>query len=118
MVQLATFDLIPTEVIDEEKYYWPEADPFNTNFEMAGVESELLLANIGFVLYMIYVHCLMILIHACLHRLKSCNRYFEKIHQKLGSYLYWEGLNRFYIEVFLDLTLQSILNLYTADWNS
>ena len=105
MVQLATFDLIPTEAIDEAQFYWPEADPFNTNFEMAGVESELLLANIGFVLYIIYAHCLVILIHACLHRLKSSNTCFEKIHAKLGSYLYWEGLNRFYIEVFLDFTL-------------
>ena len=86
-------------------YYWPEEDPFNTNFEMAGVESKLLLANIGFVLYMIYGHCLIILIHACLHRLKSCHKCLEKIHAKLGSYLYWEGLNRFYIEVFLDFTL-------------
>ena len=72
---------------------------------MAGVESELFLANIGFVLYIIYVHCLVILIHACLHRLKSSNQCFEKIYAKLGSYLYWEGLNRFYIEVFLDFTL-------------
>ena len=118
MVNLATFNIIPTEGIDEEKYYWPEADPFNTNFEMAGVESKPFLANIGFVLYMIYVNCLLLLAHAGLQRLKCSNKYTRKIQEKLASYLYWEGLNRFFIEVFLDLALLSILNLHTADWDS
>ena len=61
MISLATFDLVPTEGIDEAKYYWPEADAFNSNFESVGVESKLMLANIGFVLYMIYVNCLLFL---------------------------------------------------------
>ena len=68
MINLASFDLIPTEAVDEKIYYWPEADPFNTNFEMAGIESELFLANIGFALYMVYMHCLAALIHASLHK--------------------------------------------------
>ena len=85
---------------------------------MAGVESKLLLANIGFVLYMIYVNFLLVLTHACLQTLKSSNKYIKKIHEKLASYLYWAGLNRFFIETFLDLALLSILNLHTADWNS
>ena len=34
MIKLATFDLIPTEIIDAELYYWPEEDPFSINFEI------------------------------------------------------------------------------------
>ena len=70
---LATFDLIPTDEIDELIYYWPEAEPFTTNFEMAGVESVYLLSNIGFAMYLIYLHVLMILLHALLHRLRNTN---------------------------------------------
>ena len=32
MVVLATFDLVPTYMIDEYLYFWPEADAFNLNF--------------------------------------------------------------------------------------
>ena len=43
MISLATFDLIPTSFLDDLIYYWPESDPFNVNFEMAGIEYLLLL---------------------------------------------------------------------------
>ena len=54
MISLATFDLLPTELIDQEIYYWPESDgAFSVNFETSGVESELFLENIGFSMYLI-----------------------------------------------------------------
>ena len=48
MIDLATFDLIPTDAIDDLIYEWPDIPAFSTNFEMAGVESVHLLAEIGF----------------------------------------------------------------------
>ena len=53
MVKLATFDLIPTESIDDEIYDWPDEEPYSVNFESAGVESKLFLSNIGFAMYLI-----------------------------------------------------------------
>ena len=105
LINLASFNLIPTEAIDSVLYYWPEADPFNTNFEMAGIGSELLLSNIGFAIYLVYLHCLAAVIHAILFKKRSNNKYLVKLLAKLGAYLYWEGLNRFFIELFLDLAL-------------
>ena len=32
LIKIATFDLIPIEVLDEAIYYFPEEDPFNLNF--------------------------------------------------------------------------------------
>lgn len=118
MIKLATFDLIPTEGIDSEIHYWPETDPFSVNFETAGVETVFFLANIGFAMYMIYAHLLAILIHASLHIKKKAASGVIKLRERLGSYLYWEGLNRFYMELFFDLMFLSILNLHTADWSS
>ena len=118
MITLATFDLIPTEDIDNEIHYWPESDPFSVNFETAGVESVFLLANIGFAIYMIYMHCIASLIHASLHIKKKAAPWIVKLREKLGAYLYWEGLNRFYMELFFDLMFLSLLNLHMADWSS
>ena len=92
MIQLATFDLVPTSFVDEEMYYWPESDPFSTNFEMAGTETVFLLANIGFAIYMIYYHILLALVHACLHMLRNCSRVINKLHTKISGYLYWDGI--------------------------
>ena len=71
MIDLATFDLLPTEFLDSEIYYWPEMDPYTVNFEMAGIESIYFLANIGFALYLIYLYILAVLIHGCLKTLKN-----------------------------------------------
>ena len=116
MIEIANFDVIPTEFIDEAMHYWPETEPYSVNFESAGTESTYFLANIGFVMYPIYYHVLIALIHACIHKMKNKNKYIGKLHTKIGSYLYWEGFNRFYMEIFLDVAFLAILNLHTVDW--
>ena len=118
MIKLATFDLIPTEFIESEMYYWPESEPFSVNFEISGTESVFLLANIGFVIYIIYYHIFIAIVHACLHKVRNTSTIAFKIHQKIGSYLYWEGFNRLYMELYFDLNFLSILNLHTADWDT
>ena len=118
MINLATFDIIPTDALDDAIYYWPEADPFTVNFEMAGVESTLLLANIGFAIYLVYIHILAMTIHLCIHKLTRAATCIDSLHAKLSSYLYWVGLNRFYMELFFDVTFLSILNLHTVDWTT
>ena len=40
-------DVMPTQYIDEEIYYLPEDEPFNINFEAAGMNSVFFIANIG-----------------------------------------------------------------------
>ena len=118
MIKLASFDLIPTEIIDAEIYYWPEMDAFSVNFEMSGVESVLLMSNIGFAIYMIYAHLFAMLVHACLHKARNAGKLVPKIHSKLGSYLYWDGINRFFMELFFDLMFLSVLNLNVVDWDT
>ena len=118
MIKLATFDIVPVDFIDSEMYYWPESEPYSVNFEMSGTQSVFLLVNIGFVIYIIYYHILIVIVHACLHKKRSTSKIAFKLHQKIGSYLYWEGFNRFYLELYFDLNFLSILNLHTADWET
>lgn len=92
---IVTFDFISTENVESEVYYWPETDPFTTNFEMAGVESIFFLANIGFALYLIYLNLFAALVHACICRCRRSGRCISWLHAKLKAYLYWEGLHRF-----------------------
>ena len=119
MIDLATFDLLPTEFLDAEIYYWPEMDPYTVNFEMAGIESLYFLANIGFVLYLIYLYILAVLIHGCLKASKSTAKCTKWLSTKLSSKLYDNGgLNRLFMTVFLDMIILSTLNLHIVDWNT
>ena len=118
MIKIATFDLIPTEAIYEEFFYFPEIDPFSLSFETVGIESTLFLQNIGFIMVMILVHVLIMIMHALMHGPRNCCPCSQKVHKKLGTYLYYNGLQRFYMEIYMDLALLSILNLHMADWET
>ena len=118
MLQIANFDVVPTEDIDMMIHYWPESEPYSVNYEMAGIESIFFLANIGFVMYLIYIHVFLAIVHASIHKLRNKSRCIERLHTKIGSYFYWEGYNRFYMEIFLNVAFLSILSLHTADWAS
>ena len=121
LINLATLDLIPTSFIDNKIYYWPPKaiEAYSVNFEAVGIESEYFLENIGFALYIIYLHCLAVFIHACLHLCRRKNRYIARVHGRLGRrYLYWNGLNRLYMELFFDIVLYAILNLHKVDWQT
>ena len=110
--------MIPTEHVDSLIYYFPDADSFSSNFETVGIESKLLLANVGFALWLIYLNALFMIVHAIISMTKTRRTCMMKLQQKLGSYLYWNGLTRLYMELFFQLMLLGALNLHTAEWNS
>ena len=62
LVPIATFDLIDTEDLDELLYYFPEEDPFNAKFGFLGYDSSYLAANLGFMLWIIKIHFILLLI--------------------------------------------------------
>ena len=75
LIKFATFDIIPTVYIDKMIWYFPDGEAFNLNFEMVNVESTLLLENIGFILWMIGLHILLILMHSLLYPIKNSCRF-------------------------------------------
>ena len=77
LIIIATFELISTEYLDELIWYFPEGDAFNLNFEMVGVESTLMLQNIGNKFWMIGLHILLVLMHAVLLPIKTSCRLFS-----------------------------------------
>ena len=99
-------------------YYFPDEDSFSSNFETVGIESKLLLANVGFALWLIYLNAILMIVHAIISVSKTRRTCMKKLQQKLGSYLYWNGLTRLYMELFFQLMLLSALNLHTAEWKS
>ena len=58
LIKIATFDLIPTDSIDNVLWYFPEEEAFSLSLETAGVEAKLFMQNIGLNMYLIMLNIL------------------------------------------------------------
>ena len=118
MIKIATFDLIPTDWINDALWYFPEEEAFSLNFETAGLESKLFLKNIGFILYLVLFNILYMLLHLIFWPLRDTCNFFKNLVAKMERYLYFNGTIRFYMEVFFDILLVGSLNIHTAEWDT
>ena len=39
-LEIANFEIIPSDLINDEIFYFPEEDPFNLNFQECEIESQ------------------------------------------------------------------------------
>ena len=112
LVTIATFDLIPTDKLNDYLYYFPEEEPFSINFAQYGYDSRLFIGNMGLSLWIIYLNIFLSII--CLLAFVCWKWLFKK----LSPHLFWNGLIRLFIEVFQEVALIGALNLHTVEWSS
>ena len=121
LLDIANFDIVNTEEWVDPHIYgeFPEKEPYRMSFERTGVESTLLLANVSVLIWMIVVHTVFILaIYIPVWLIsRTCGK-LESWKQKIADYFFWGGLLRLLMEVFLDLILACILNVYMMDWRA
>ena len=89
------------------------------SFERTGIESTLLLANIGVVIWVFILNGAFIIV--IYFPMWLINRTFGKLAsplQKIKGYFFWGGLLRLLMEAFMELLMASILNVYMADWEA
>ena len=118
--EIASFEIIPSDKINELLYFFPEEEPFNLSFQECGVESQLFLVNMGFPLYIILGHMALIFLNLLLYltNLLLKLKCLGKITNYLSGYLFWNGLIRLFMEVYLGMALAAVLNTIVADWQS
>ena len=120
IIEIATFELYPTEEMNQEMFYFPETEPYNLNFQECGYESQYFLENIGFPLYVMHGFIWLIIISLVLYLVNCICKYslVSKIINRLGAFLYWNGLIRTYMELYQDLSLTAALNMHVVSWQS
>ena len=120
MVDITGFEIVPSEMINEKLFYFPEDEPFNLNFQVCGIESKFFLQIMGLPLYIMHGYIALFVLYALfflLHRVFK-SKYLKKIKKFIGAMLLWNGLIRLYMELYQDLSQSSVLNMYTADWQT
>ena len=120
MVDITGFELIPSEIINEKIFYFPEVEPFSLNFQVCGIDSRYFLEIMGLPLYIMHGHIALFILYVLLYfinRVFKC-KCLKKIVKYIGALLLWNGLIRLYMELYQDLSQSSFLNMYTADWQT
>ena len=109
-------DITSIETVDLESFvtdylYIPEQDAFSVNFQSAGYTSSLFLINGSNILTNFGLHFSLIALLLLVCSIKKC---LPKVVTKFQHYLFWNGSIRLFIEVYLDMVLFSLFNLYEA----
>ena len=88
IVEVVNLDLLATQIDEENLYYLPEAEPFNINFEAVGIETKLLITNIGSVIWMTGVFFIFVIFCLILKKVRY-------IWEKFGKNIYFNGIIRY-----------------------
>ena len=109
MEDITSIKTVDAESLITEHLYIPEQDAFSINFQSAGYTSSLFIMNGSNILTNFALHFSLtaLLLLAC--SFKKC---LPKIVAQFQHYLFWNGSIRLFIEVYLDMVLFSLLNLY------
>ena len=112
--------MISSEHINKGLFYFPEEDPYSLSFQECGLESKFFLLNMGFPLYIILGHATLVVLYFILYlaNLMLKLKYLRKFVNFLATYLFFNGLIRLYMEIYLGMALASVLNMHTVDWQS
>ena len=89
----------------------PEPRFFNINFEAIGIETTLLITNIGSVIWNTYAGLFFALLTLCLFKVTS-------VWEKVGKKFFFNGMVRFTMIHYQEYVLLSILNIAMIDYGS
>ena len=78
LMGIVFFDILPTDFLDEQIYYVPEEEPYNTNQQMFDNESTLFTVNASTILWLLFMHVLLIVISALCYCVKCLRNYLSK----------------------------------------
>ena len=65
-IEIANFEVIPSEEINSWLFYFPEVDPYSLNFEECGIDSLFFLPLMGFSLYIMLFHFTLVIVYFAL----------------------------------------------------
>lgn len=116
LLDIATFDMVPSEEINGEVFVLPDDEPYNVNFQQSKIDSKYAIMILGTILYILFIYLLLVVIERIWARVVLKYPRTAARHKKLHDFLYWTGLNTLALEVYLDLALAGSLNVGTMRW--
>ena len=110
VIDIVSFSVFPTDEINWILFFLPEVEPFSLNLQDMGFDTTFTLLNLGSILYIMAFYLILLVLAIILKifgRYISCCRAF---YLKLYQALFWSGLLRFWMEIYLDVALCVTMN--------
>jgi hypothetical protein len=111
MIEIALFDILPSEWMLEQMIYYPPADPFNLNFQILQYESSYSVPNLGTIFFMFLTFLMLVPILITMAFFATDLKELRKHTSNLKDFLFWKGTIRFFTESYMEVLLASGLNL-------
>ena len=86
-------------------FTFPDTGSWSPEAEQAGYDSLYFSLNIGTLFFVVLIIFLLLITTAVFHLLKKFTKKLNKIRKKLHRKLFWNGLVRFLIEAYFEITL-------------
>ena len=116
--EIATFEALPAGDWLYQMFRLPTRGAYNLNFQNTGYDSVYMIENQGTVFFIIHAYFLAMFLTVIVPKVNFCKtRYVTKCNTKLGQLIYWNGLNRFFAEVYFERCIALLINLKFGMWN-
>lgn len=111
LLQLSSFEILPTGLFNEFLFFFPETEPLGLNFQELGYESPFTILNLGSIFYMFLLYAALMTLHLIFVIGGRFSHRVATLSNKLGASLYWAGILRFLIEIYFDACLAASIGL-------
>ena len=119
VINIATFDLIPPEVILWIFSFPEDTEAFSEGFDSTGYGSMYPVENLGTCWMLVQIYCLLTLIWLILRQIsKSCKSpRLIRVRDKISRFLFWGAALRFLFQGYLELCLSIFIGWYKIEWS-
>ena len=95
----------------------PEDDPLSLSLQEQGIDSTLMILGLGTLFYVLLAYFVLVILQLILHCLAKKLPKVNKTSSKISKFLYWNGIIRLFIEVYLDFGVCAFLQIKTMYWD-
>ena len=111
-MDIANFNVVPTDSIYEEMFDFSETAAYRENFEYAGYETSNIVSNLGtiFLILMIFV-VYSALLFCAIRPLGRFSNTIKAFYLRKRDGLLWNGILRLLFEIYLDAIISAAVNV-------
>ena len=105
MITIASFDILDQFELQQKMFTFPNTGSWSPEAEQAGYDSLYFSLNIGTLFFMVLFAILLLMVYSVLYLLRNLSAKINTMEMKLSRKLFWNGLIRFLIEAYFEITL-------------
>lgn len=117
LMQIAAFDIIPTDNLFNFLFDVEPPEPLNSNFEVVGFETLYFLHNLGSLCFPIFAFPILVVVNLVL-KIYRGNKKFANASRKIEGHIYWNTTIRVLLEAYTIMIVCAFINTTALEFTS